>query len=82
MSEYDNALIQKMTRVEFEILKNSQWLNSYLHERETSKADDSIGVKRPQEGRAKVDEPAEMKAKLWWLISGHKLRWSLRLSVV
>ena len=33
-------------RTEFGVMEDSQWLNSYLHERETSKADDTAGMKR------------------------------------
>ena len=64
MGGYGSALVQGVTRAGSGVLEGSQWLSSYLHGRETSKADDSAGVKRPQEGGAEVDEPAEMKAKL------------------
>jgi hypothetical protein len=63
MGGYDSELIQEVTRAGSEILGGSQWLNSYLHGRETNKADDTARVKRSQEGVVKADEPAEMKAK-------------------
>ena len=64
MGGYGSALVQGLTRAGSGVLGGSQWLNSYLHGRETSKADDTAGVERPQDGGLEVDEPAEMKAKL------------------
>lgn len=64
MGGYGSALVQGVTRAGSGVLGGSQWLNSYLHGRETSKADDTARVERSQEGGVKADEPAEMKAKL------------------
>ena len=64
MSGYGSALVRGVTRAGSGVLGGSQWLNSYLHGRETSMVDDTAGVERSQEGGVEVDEPAEMKAKL------------------
>lgn len=64
MGGYGSALVQGVTRAGSGVLGGSQWLNSYLHGRETNKAVDTVGVGRPQEGRVELDEPAEMKVKL------------------
>ena len=66
MGGYGSALVQGLTRAGSGVVGGSQWLNSYLHALETSKADDdTAGTKRPQEGGVvEVDEPAEMKTEL------------------
>lgn len=64
MGGYGSALVQGLTRAGSGVVGGSQWLNSYLHGRKTSKADDTAGVERSQEGGVEVDEPAELKAKL------------------
>jgi hypothetical protein len=64
MSGYDSALIHEMTRAESEVLRILKRLNSYLHERETSKTYDDAEVIRRDEVEVNLDQSAEVKAKL------------------
>ncbi len=64
MGGYGSALVQGVTRAGSAVFGASQWLNSYLHGWELSKANDTARVESSREGGVEVDEPAEMKAKL------------------
>lgn len=64
MGGYGSALVRGVTRAGPGVFEASQWLNSYLHGREPSQADNTAVGERPQEGGVEADEPAEMKAKL------------------
>ena len=65
MGGYGSAAVQGVTRAVAGVSGGSQWLNAYLHGRETSKADDgSAAVEKPQERGVEVGGRAELNAKL------------------
>ena len=64
MGGYGSALVQGVTRAWSGVFEGSLWLNSYLHGREPSNADDTARMETPQQGAVEADESAELKAKL------------------